>query len=60
MAAKRYFPIHDWGESYSVLDFLTLSAAYEDFEMTVFAIPLQLPRQTTRQADVEIPVDRIR
>jgi hypothetical protein len=45
-------------ESYSVLDFLTLSAAHEGLEMTVFAILLHLLRQTSRQADAEIPADR--
>jgi hypothetical protein len=43
-----------------VLDFLTLSASHEGLEIKVFVIPLQLPPQTTRQADVEIPADRRR
>jgi len=48
-----------FGEAYSVLDFLTLPAAHEGLEMTVFAILLHLLRQTTRQGDVK-PADRIR
>jgi hypothetical protein len=43
-----------------VLDFLTLSAAHEGLEITVFAILFHLPQQTTRQAIVAIPADRIR
>jgi len=35
------------GESYSVLDFLTLSAEHEGLEMTVFAILIHLLQQTT-------------